>query len=45
MRIIEEKWSFPTCNVDVGASVGEQKNNKMRKVYATSFETRFAGAA
>lgn len=35
MGVIGEKWRCPTCNVDVGGSMGELKNH-MKRVHTTA---------
>jgi len=47
MGIIGEKWRCPTCNMDVGGSIGELKNH-MKRVHRPAqikAKTRVATAA
>jgi len=46
MGVIGEKWRCPTCNVDVGGSLGELKNH-MKRIHRPAqvkAETRVASA-
>jgi hypothetical protein len=44
MGVIGEKWRCPTCNIDVGGSMGEFRKH-VKRVHAAKPETRFASAA
>ena len=45
MGVIGEKWRCPTCNIDVGGSMGEFRKHIKRVHAAAKSETRVASAA
>jgi hypothetical protein len=47
MGVIGEKWRCPTCNMDVGGSMGELKNHIKRIHHSVHLkaETRVTSAA